>query len=235
VAETIDLELGELTASITTEGAWVKAFNKSGQPIFFPKQLLPAGEVTKERGGCHVCLPNFGPGGDSDQPQHGYGRELTWEVAEKSDSSAKLVLPKGTGEFESLRSQLSYELLPDGLQLQLAVTNQGGAALPLSPGFHPYFATKDVNDVEINGQTYGLDELGEAQFLDGESMELRIADVVYGLQAKGLANWALWSDRLANYVCLEPTADGNSFQEGTAAQIEPGQTAEYAFSIHIGS
>jgi glucose-6-phosphate 1-epimerase len=235
MSQTIELVRGELSATVTTEGAWIETFAQANRPIFFPKQIFMMGDVPKLRGGCHVCLPNFGPGGDSGQPQHGYGRQVEWEIVTQSDTNVALSLSHGVDGYESLTSELRYELRDNGMNMELVVENTGQTDLPLSPGFHPYFATTDAQEVNINGQDYRLNELAEAQFLEGQNTALHINNSNYELYSSQLPTWAVWSDRLADYVCLEPTAAGNSFQTGSASLIQPGQTQKHSFLVKLAA
>ena len=71
----ITLHTGTTTATITTDGAYITSLADERGDVFYPLQQLATSDgARKTRGGCHVCLPNFGPGGASGLAQHGFGR-----------------------------------------------------------------------------------------------------------------------------------------------------------------
>ena len=97
----MDIELynGDAKAIISTHGGYVTNLANDDGDILFPKRTLKAPDGSeKVRGGCHVCLPNFGPGGDTGLAQHGFGRTSEWVVASKSEAAVELTL-KGEGEY----------------------------------------------------------------------------------------------------------------------------------------
>jgi glucose-6-phosphate 1-epimerase len=226
------LKHGELTAEISAQGAWLTRLDQSGVPLLFPKQTIQQPDGNKKiRGGCHVCLPNFGPGGDSGLPQHGFARNLTWEVAEIKDSFIRLSLPKGEGEYSRMASELKYELSDSGVSMQLTVTNAGPDLLQVSPGFHPYFVASE--DVAINGKTIDVTELHTAQTLGGEPGTISTAKSTYSLAAEQLNTWIVWSDMPKKYICIEPTYAGFSFTDNPQASLdlEPGAVQSWSLSI----
>lgn len=227
----ISLSNGEVHAKVNTDGAWLEQLATHSGDILFPKQFFTVGDVEKPRGGCHVCLPNFGPGGDSGQPQHGYGRNVEWAVGDQTDSSVTLQLSQGVDRFAPLSSRLHYDLGANVLHVALEVTNTGQEPLPVSPGFHPYFATASSQEPLLDEEHIDLDQLSEATFMDGATHSLTVGRINLQLQSETMPVWALWSDRLGEYVCLEPTAAGNAFEENAAQVLQPDDTARYAFEI----
>ncbi|HEY8609494.1 MAG TPA: aldose 1-epimerase [Noviherbaspirillum sp.] len=74
-------------------------------------------------------------------PIHGDGWLQEWEVLEKGDDRVRLGLESNRhgGNPYHYRSTQSFLLLPDGLQIDLTVTNLGQESLPFGLGLHPYF------------------------------------------------------------------------------------------------
>lgn len=74
-------------------------------------------------------------------PIHGSGWLQWWRVAEKGENRIKLALE--SREFDRspyhYRSTQTFQLLPEGLQIDLTVTNMGNQTLPFGLGLHPYF------------------------------------------------------------------------------------------------
>lgn len=213
--DVIELWSGTTKAIIDPIGAWVTNLSDDSGDILFPKRQLKAPDgSTKVRGGCHVCLPNFGPGGDSGLVQHGFGRARQWRVGGQSESRLVLTLAGGAEGYEALESTLIYELTATSFHMTLSVTNTGIAPLRVGPAFHPYFALADSEgQVRIDGHSHDLDDLAGTLFEAGEQMQLTTQRRTISLLSTGLSTWALWTDRLGSYVCVEPTMGGYTFLE----------------------
>lgn len=220
----MDIELwnGDTKAIIDTEGAWLTNLSDQSGDIFFPKRSLRSSDgATKIRGGCHVCLPNFGPDAANIQPQHGFARTSQWVVARQSLSSATLTLSGVEGEYAPLVMELLYEVLPMGLRMELTVRNTGSIALRCAPGFHPYFSlARSENEVRIDDESCMLEDLDEVQFTEGQVHTLTTQARAFTLRTKGLPVLARWTDMLAPYICIEPTLAGFSFNQATPLDIE---------------
>jgi aldose 1-epimerase len=74
-------------------------------------------------------------------PIHGDGWLQSWKVAEQAGDRIKLALESRgfDGNPYHYRSTQTFLLLPDGLQIDLTVTNTGQKTLPFGLGLHPYF------------------------------------------------------------------------------------------------
>lgn len=232
----IELKYDAQLVTVDTEGAWIMSYSNAEVPILYPKgEVIGADGTAKTRGGCHVCLPNFGPGGSSSQPQHGYGRLVTWSVASQSQTEVILSL-EPSAETEQCAVRLRYSLDDTGLAMELSVTNAGRETVRLAPGFHPYFAI-DANQVAyLNQAPIRLPEYTDAQFVEASHMELKNGDKHLRLAATGMTSWALWTDQLAAYFCIEPTVAGFAFEsDATPGQLlEPGgaQVFQLAITAH---
>lgn len=234
--DTIELWSGTTKALIDPIGAWLTNLSDDRGALLYPKRTLTdADGVKKQRGGCHVCLPNFGPGGESDQPQHGFGREVIWAVEEVNLSQVVLKLAHGSGDYESLAAKLIYALSERRIEVSLELSNNGSTSLRVAPGFHPYFVLdREEQQVVLNGQTYDTAELEQTDFFaDQTEMKLSLQRHDITVSSSGLSVWALWADRLAEYVCVEPTFGGNTFLEPVREdeRLMPGATCTYTMAI----
>lgn len=229
----IELRSGDKKAIVDTKGGYLTNYADENGDIIYPKRMLtaPNGEE-KTRGGCHVCLPNFGPGGDSGLDQHGYGRTSAWDITETGDTHVALRLA-GQGEYADMESVLRYDVGDTGLTMALTVTNNGAHDLTVGPAFHPYFATGD--HLAIDGEAYDMDAFNEMVLSDatdervvttnGHALVLKSADLPY---------WAHWSDRLAGYFCIEPSFGGFTFVPENHRRrdtLAPQQSKTYTFTI----
>jgi glucose-6-phosphate 1-epimerase len=235
MSDILRLSHAELTAEISTKGAWLRRLDHAGVPLLFPKQefILHDGSV-KVRGGCHVCLPNFGPGGESELPQHGFARDEEWVCEQQTESRLVLSLEITTGAYAGLLSTLSYELIDGGISMQLTVKNKSESPLRVSPGFHPYFpCTADA--VHISGVSYELNNLQEAKVMEPAPNTITISNCTYQLESDGLSKWIAWTDQLGDYVCVEPTAAGFSFLEEAEDDELLQSSSKRSWSFAIGT
>ena len=229
----ITLEIGKTTAMIETNGAVVSAlYDGEGAVLFSRGSLENAQGDKKQRGGCHVCVPNFGPGGASGLSQHGFGRELAWGVAAQTDTSLELLLTTTDETYRGLTARLNYHLQETSFLMELTLTNSGDTPLAVAPAFHPYFA--HAGAVELNETALDLAALEGTEFVRGDHQTLAVAGRTLTLTSENLPVWAVWTDQLADYVCVEPSHSGNSFVEtthGTPRQLANAETARYSCAI----
>ena len=228
----ITLHTGTTTATITTSGAYITSLADEHGDVFYPLQQLTTSDgERKTRGGCHVCLPNFGPGGASGLAQHGFGRTSQWQVVEHTSDWVELIL-KGSDAYAGLESRLVYTVAKHQLAMQLTLVNIGEDELLMAPAFHPYFAYDGVP--VLDGQPLAdLTPLAETIFVDGVTRQLATGRRTITLQSEGLPRWAVWTDGLGPYLCVEPTHSGNSFADNPAhaAVLTAGQTARYGVRV----
>lgn len=232
----IEIFKGTTKAIVSRDGAWLTNLSDEAGDVLFPKRLLAAADGSqKTRGGCHVCLPNFGPGGDTGLAQHGFGRTLVWDLAEQSENSVSLVLHGGEGVYEKLESQITYTLADTAIILELEVKNLGAEPLHVAPGFHPYFALqRGETEVRVEDETYQLSEISGTEYRDGLSKKLVTGARTINLAGQNFSTWAIWTDQLGPYVCVEPTFAGNAFLSEDYAEgewIEPQASAKYGCTI----
>lgn len=179
-----------------------------------------------------MCMPNFGPGGDSGLGQHGYGRTSEWSIIEQSDNMVELSL-NGQGDYTFLDATLRYEVLDGIFEMSLTLKNFGDAPLKVAPGFHPYFAHAN-HPVEIDDEEY--DDLGALEgtkFVEGNRRVLNIGGKRIRLHSEHLETWALWTDQLGPYICVEPTQSGNAFAEdiSRADTLKWGESKTYECTL----
>ena len=228
----ITLHTGTTTATITTDGAYITSLADECGDVFYPLQQLTTSDgERKTRGGCHVCLPNFGPGGASGLAQPGFGRTSQWQVVEHTSDRVELML-QGSDAYAGLESRLVYTVAEHQLAMQLTLANVGEDELLVAPAFHPYFAYDGVP--VLDGQPLpDLAPLAETIFVDGLTRQLATGRRTITLQSEGLPRWAVWTDELGPYLCVEPTHSGNSFADNPsrATVLVPGQTARYGVRV----
>lgn len=230
----MDIELcsGSTKLRVSTSGGYVISLSDELGDVLFPKQTLKTADgAEKTRGGLHVCLPNFGPGGMSGLGQHGYGRTSEWAIKNRSETSVELVLA-GVGEYMGMESILTYKVLERGFRAQLRLKNTGGSPLKVAPAFHPYWCLGGKAP-EVNGIYHDdLAKFSEAQFISGDSVRLKLASREIVMRSGELDQWAQWTDQLGDYLCIEPSQSGFSFDEdiSRADILGAGEELNYSFT-----
>lgn len=228
----IELKSGETVLWVDPKGAFLVSLQQAGEDILFPRtQLKNASGEIKTRGGLHVCLPNFGPDSKFGLNQHGFGRELVWQVIEQSANQAVLSLNSGLSPYEKLHSMLKIVLSNERLDLKLVLENLGTEALEVAPAFHPYFATqKDEKTFQLDDEVLRLDELSDTIFRDDVKLA-KISEREFVFNQTNLNRFAIWTDQLSNYVCIEPTFDGYAFADGGTEVLDAKDTKFYSFDF----
>lgn len=228
------IRYGKKYATIDTNGAWLTRLCDDSEAVLYPQTYLQAADGSKKlRGGCHVCLPNFGPGGGSGLDQHGFGRTLEWDVEASTSSELRLSLVNTHRQYAAMKAYLTYALTKAGLTMTLELINSGTEDLVVAPAFHPYFATYD-NPVRLNEQEITLDDYAVAQYRTGVSHTLEVAGRKLALTTDVLTTWAVWSDKLGPYLCVEPTQSGDSFDVSGGVPSDTLRAEEalrYVFSV----
>jgi len=218
------LSAGDVTAEVVpARGAIVAALRVGTTDVLYLDRATLDDPAKNVRGGIPLLFPFAGKLVDetfaltnTKMKQHGFGRNRAWAVAERTASSVRMTL---AADAET-RAQWPYEfvaeqtvlLLPRGLQIELAIA-AGDQPLPVSPGWHPYFATTDK--AAVRGDVAGFDparlsadqefdfgtaapQLGRARFSVPGLGELRMAF------SPELRHLQFWSQPGKPFICLEP-------------------------------
>lgn len=232
--ELLEIRSGKTTATIDPKGGYVVSLQNAKGQVLFPRTIYTNDDGThKVRGGQHVCLPNFGPGGESGFLQHGYGRLTPWRPVFEEQDSVFLVIDTGPGAYKKVRTELHYSVTEHSIDMALLVFNYGSTVVRFAPGFHPYFALGTDGRAKLNGKELELTTLKDTKFMDGTTQQLEIADQSLTLESSELQRWAVWTDSMGGYVCVEPTLAGYAFLEEPVDNqlIRGGVTRIYSMTI----
>ncbi len=187
-----------------------------------------------KRSGMPLMFPFCGPlangvFGYSNQlmPQHGFARNIDWKLESQNDTSLTLVLNYMDLESKwreaypfQFELKLIVELLDDGLRTKLEVYNWDMHNLPVSPGFHPYFAiaseskdTLKITNTRFDAKLLPWSTGVEAQFLSNPK-EFMIQSKNFNLSCSDESNingknlvcdlLTVWSGEIGDFVCIEP-------------------------------
>ena len=217
------------------------------------------------RGGIPVLFPICGPQAEHpDLPtmkQHGFARNLPWQVREQSPSRAVLVLSDST-ETRALyphpfQYTLTYIAQERGLRIEQQVTNLGSDPMPLQYGFHPYFLAENKAALQFglpvsNYTDNKSDDAGEFEGFDFEREEIDWAfphpsarsasfhdpsrDISVAVRySEGYKELVFWTLKPKPFVCVEPWSSGRfAYPDGRGIDtIAPGQSLEAWVEILI--
>lgn len=117
------------------------------------------------RGGFPVLFPITGglpdnrlplPQGDFHLVQHGFARQLPWQLEPLADGRGVLLQLRESAEslkvypFAFLLS-MEVRLAPGALEITAIIENRGSELMPFSFGLHPYFNLSSLDGVRIEG------------------------------------------------------------------------------------
>lgn len=138
-------------------GGAIRAFDWHGIPIFRP--TAPAAGDEPLETACFPMIPfsnriaqgRFQFGGRTVQlsrnwsgdphPLHGYGWRAPWSVLSGTTSSARIRFEGGADEWPwHYRGEQHFQLLRDGLSIELSIQNLSVTPMPAILGLHPYFS-----------------------------------------------------------------------------------------------
>jgi len=167
--ESIEIEdaKGGARAVLAPErGRLLTRLELGGAPVLYLDEETLRDRSKNVRGGIPVLFPQPGKlaggayrraGKSGKLAQHGFARNLSWDVAKTSTDGAasatlRLVSNEVTrAEFPwDFALEYTYGLRAGALRIDLVVRNTGGEPMPFGAGFHPYFV---VPDAEKRGAT----------------------------------------------------------------------------------
>lgn len=196
--------------------------------LFLSERAVFDGSVAI-RGGIPVCFPQFANTGDL--PKHGFVRNRAWKVnAERcGDDYALVTLELADDEVSralwphSFLAELTLMLEADRIDIELSITNTGGAPFAFTGALHSYLRVTQVEDVAVEG-LYGYDyrdaanddavrrETGTELVVESEvdrvyfdvkrPQLLKAGNLSLGIQSQGFPDvvvWNPWVERCAEF------------------------------------
>jgi galactose mutarotase-like enzyme len=254
---------------VPERGGIITRWRVQGQDILYLDAERFANPALSVRGGIPILFPICGNlpenlfssgGGTYVLKQHGFARDLPWQVQSQSADAIALTLASNAFtlsqypfEFEL---QFTYQVTGDRLSIQQRITNPGSTVMPFSVGFHPYFAIQDKTQLQFEiPATQMVDQISKATLpfngsFDWQQPELDLAfrpltaqqaTVKEGGRTITLAFDALystlvfWTVQGKDYYCLEPwSAPRNALNSGEdLTHLAPGAVLETGFTIAV--
>ncbi len=228
---------------VPERGGIVTTWRYQNQDIFYFDAERFRDPQKSVRGGIPILFPICGnlpdntyahQGQSYTLKQHGFARDLPWEVAEQAtDSCASITLVLDSNEKTravypfDFKIAFTYQLQGNILTLKQSYTNNSETAMPFSTGLHPYFlvTAKDPLEFEIPASQlqdhitqefrpfagsfdFSLEEIDVA-LLSPTQQKASISDRQRGLKitldySPIYSTLVFWTVKGKDYVCLEP-------------------------------
>ena len=158
---------GDQLRVVPERGGLVTSWVCGGQELLYLDQQRFLDPTKSVRGGIPVLFPICGNLAGSPLPQHGFARDLPWQLEPLASAQGLRLRLSDSDATRRLYPhafvlELEYRLLPNQLAITARITNpadaSAGAAvdasadpLPFSLGLHPYFAVPDLTAVQLEG------------------------------------------------------------------------------------
>ena len=249
-------ERGGLVTGWRCQGPWGER-----ELLYFDAERF-ADPAKSVRGGIPVLFPICGGLAGSAMPQHGFARDLPWQIRALPDGhGVSLTLtdtPATLAVFpHRFALALEFRLEPQALAITARVSHPGGegeAPLPFAFGLHPYFTAADLQAVRLEGlPPQAIDQAAGASantadllaslpsgvdLLAGPTPAVRLeaGDLAISLETQAPLDLAVvWTDPPRPMVCLEPwTAPRGALNSGERLlQVEPGEGLELACRYRV--
>lgn len=239
----ITIGKGNAKAIISDLGAWLTLFNVGDKKILMLGYEYEQDGKTKRRGGLPILFPNAGKSIESENlklSQHGFARDMKWQITYKSDNELVLSLKDTKETFDQFPfhfiCNLTYLLNDNSLNVFLSVTNNSSIVMPIAPGFHPYFNLlqekrdmfiNPINDFKFDGTTKYVNSKSPLKF---ELPDVGKILLTYSDEFKNLSYWAQPD---GNFICIEPWVgeEGAIINTSQVVNVKPMQTLEFDLNI----
>ena len=164
------IQKDNISVSIDSLGAKVLAINIDDENILFYD------ENDIKHSGIPICMPFFGPLRDGilkveDKEykidQHGFFRDSEFDMYKAGGKIVAIL--KSTNETMKIwpyqfNFRATFEIVENGLKMNFIFKNKDTLAMNIAPGFHPYFAVKNREEVYITTKSKtGNDSLDNFQ------------------------------------------------------------------------
>jgi len=231
------------TATIETNGAWVKSFRVGEQEVLMPGFKFEKDSKIKIRGGIPLLFPNAGQAIKTEKlclAQHGFARDLVWEnVKQQSD-----LLVLRLVDFQNTFSIFPYHFVVEAvfaisknlLKLSLNVFNNDKVNIPLAPGFHPYFNLVKNNRVKLKLNENKFKYDGLTSYKNSKSpikFQLPYCGNILLSFSDNLKNVSYWSEQDGDFICIEPWVGGEKaiLDNSLRINLEPSKKVQFNLNI----
>ena len=224
--EPVTLRAGDVVVEVAPwRGALVTAVRVGARDLLYLDRETFDDPSKNVRGGIPLLFPFAGKLADetltltgTKMKQHGFARNHAWTVIERDAACVRMTL----ADSDETREQYPYGFtahhtvlaVPDGVQLELTIVAED-QPLPVSPGWHPYFALAADAKPRVKSDVAVLDtrrftserefDFGVPAPIDGRS-RFTLPDVgALAITASpDLRHLQFWSQPGKPFICIEP-------------------------------
>jgi galactose mutarotase-like enzyme len=228
---------------VPERGGLATRWQVENQEIFYFDAERFANPELSVRGGIPILFPICGNlpnnqyrlnGETYSLKQHGFARDLPWQVVDQSTREASQLTLELTSDAETrsrypfdFRLRFTFKLHGHILDLHQQVTNLSGQPMPFSTGLHPYFFVSDKAQLqfEIPATEYRNHLTGDIETFPGSfDFSQNEIDLAFhgltgtaatvtdpNLQRRLTLTWSkayrrlvFWTVKGKDYYCLEP-------------------------------
>ena len=245
-----------------TRGGMMSRLALGGRHLFFLDESTLRDQTKNVRGGNPVLFPT--PGklvsnswkrgvNHGSLPQHGFGRNIAWEVAATgTDDGAWATLRLSSSEPTredypwDFVAEYTYKLRGSVMRIDQTFTNTGAGPMPFGAGFHPYFhvkqsekaaarietaATRAFDNVAKKEVPFALDLAKpevDLHLLDHGSKPIILTWPAGKIAVRGSSEYShfvVWTLAGKDFVCVEPwTSPSNALNTGDRLlELPPGE------------
>ncbi|BAY18744.1 aldose 1-epimerase [Anabaenopsis circularis NIES-21] len=166
---------------VPERGGIITGWRVQGQEIFYLDKERFTHPDLSVRGGNPILFPICGNLPDNTYThngqqytlkQHGFARDLPWEVEEVSEDNTTYLKvhlvsneqTKAVYPFD-FHLSFSYKINGNTLEIQQHLHNSSATSIPFSTGFHPYFQAPDKTQLEV--------QIASHEYQDNITKEIR--------------------------------------------------------------
>ncbi|NCJ05625.1 aldose epimerase [Synechococcales cyanobacterium C] len=221
-------------------GGLITQWQVQGQDLLYLDRERFADLSLSVRGGIPILFPICGnmpdnvyevEGRSFQLKQHGFARDLPWQVQEQTPTQLRLTLESQPATLVQypfpFQLQVTYTLAGNALILNQRVLNRGAQPMPFCWGLHPYFAVAEKTGLRVEiPATEFQDQITQQRHafeghLDWEAEELDLAFAPLTASTAALVDphrnlkitlsfdadfstLVVWAVKGKPYCCLEP-------------------------------
>jgi galactose mutarotase-like enzyme len=257
---------------VPERGGIITQWSVMGQEMFYLDRDRYLNPELSVRGGIPILFPICGnlpnntythQGQTYTLKQHGFARELPWEVIADNDTSLTIKLTSNSQTLAvypfAFEVTFTYSLLGHRLVIGQHYANRSTEIMPFSAGFHPYFSVLDKTQLQLDipstqfwdNQTQTTEPFSGFNF-DLEEMDWafnplsrRTASVIdHQRNLKLTLNYddhystlVFWTLKGKDFYCLEPwSAPRNALNTGEhLLYLQPGESLSTEVSLTVSN
>ena len=148
--ETVELTNGDSSATVYKFGACVTSYKKGDTDYLMVRPDAKMDGSKPISGGIPFCFPQFGPGAIQ---QHGFARNLDWEVTEQSGDRVVMSLTESAYTLDmwpyKFSATYTITLAEGALQTELCVTNTDSKPFDFTAALHSYWSVSSIANVKV--------------------------------------------------------------------------------------